>query len=144
MNLKPKLFLRVETIDGEGAYRSDLAGIAGIRNYESNMGSQQHPCPYEDAGIAPIWRKLDDHSAYIFGFETISHYLNWFLIRSGRDDMNEAGGYLSVYAAPDIAMFEGQFQAIAHKESLTLIERLPTNLSRQEYEDKLSELLKCL
>jgi hypothetical protein len=83
VNIKPKLFLRVETIGGEGAYRSDLAEIAGIRDYEYEMGSQKHPCPYEDAGISKVWRELDDTAPYIFGFETISHYLNWFLIRSG-------------------------------------------------------------
>ena len=143
MHTKQKLFLRVETIGGEGAYRSNLACAAMISDYEYD-GQDRHPCPIGDAGLRDIWKELDDTAPYIFGFASVSHYLNWFLIPDGRDEMNEVGGYLSVYSVPDTAMFEGQFQAIAHKESLTLIERLPTNLTKQEYEDKLSELLKCL
>ena len=138
-----KTFIRVETCCKEiglrkGAYAAKLSDISGIYSNgypEYIRGENRWPGPYNDAGLVGWWEDTPEATskAYIFGFATPSHYLNWFMHEEGRTDMREAGGVLGVYLIPDTAIVEGQFQAIAYKYTLIHLGDLPLDLTEDEY-----------
>ena len=151
------LFFRLETNEADfkerkGPYRGapELSDLA-LAEYSSEMGtdtgtaSDRHPMPYQDAKLAMVWGALPYScaQAYVFGFDKLSQYRNWFCSDKGLSDIRDIA-CLGVYLVPtaDHKLIPGQFQAAAMRAQRVHVYDLPTNYTSTDLDRMRSAL--CL
>ena len=151
------LFFRLETNEADfkerkGPYRGapKLADWA-LAEYSSDMGtdagcaSDRHPMPWNDAKMAEVWNTLSYEQAtkYVFGFDKLSQYRNWFCSDQGLSDIRDIA-CLGVYLVPtaDHKLIPGQFQAAAMRTQRVHVYDLPTNYTSTDLDRMRSAL--CL
>lgn len=118
-------FFRLETMDGDGIYRS-------YRQQESYWSMcctgiydpHRHILPQEDHSLMDAIRD----SEYLipnlhFGFLNKDQYFDWVYNPEWRTAFHDHGVYLSEYEIPDECLFVGDTQVCFIKEKATLIER---------------------
>jgi hypothetical protein len=112
--------LRVETLDGIGMYL--YAANDGCSYMYEMTEIKNHPCPYEDAALAPIWKHLDDSRSWNFGFIDLAQLRNWIYRQSWRDELSNTMK-ISIYEVDAKDFHTGDTQCIFKKHNATLIER---------------------
>jgi len=113
--------LRVETESGVGMY---VYRASSNTSYIHEMiEPKNHPCPYEDAALAPIWVDLDDRSSWNFGFIDLAQLRNWIYRQSWRDDLVKNGMMISVYEVGRKDFHAGDTQCIFIKKKAKRIDR---------------------
>lgn len=109
---------------GLGAYRANLSDEA----CGGNSNSDNHPAPFIDMKLAPIWENLEDSKAYVFGFRSLEELRRWF---SNDDwmlsDWAIENATIAVYTLPDDMFHAGSFQVIGHAPSMVLATKLSTD-----------------
>lgn len=126
-------FYRVETNDFQGPYQNELE-LSLIEylemedvlsrydsRYEEYMNN--HPSPMSrDRIIGDKFYKSDDYECYIFGFNSLEQLHKWFYLDKEIEYLKRYNFHISAYESTEI--FYSDFQAIADKNSLKLINKL--------------------
>ena len=115
---------------GGGIYMdsTDYKDYNCIGNYLTNRGNiEKHPLPEDDPLLSQTWKRLEEQGVsadYIFCFKNYDQLKNWFYLYPNRlqkvkdDDIVHVG----IYQVDDEYYYKGQFQSIAHKEFMTLVD----------------------
>lgn len=130
------LVYRVETENGEGAFRSGLVGQARSQVCRQNeygdyeLDPARHPGPddyREGDSFRDAYMALGDgRNAFYFGFSSMAQLLRWFDSEALRVEMNQLGLAISVYWVPTLSeRIEGTYQTVFKRGKKKPRERFP-------------------
>lgn len=114
---KRKEFIyRVECEDGMGMYSSHNSPALPIGD-----GNSQHPTPYGDQLLSPIWSKMTyaEHEHYFFGFSSMEQLRRWVSNIHWCKQAHDYGLRICIYQTDDYHI--GDTQMIFRKATATFV-----------------------
>jgi len=115
---------------GGGVYwgSTSYEGYNCVGDYLTDSGDiEKHPLPKDDPLLSKIWKRLEEqeiNSDYVFCFKNYDQLKSWFYLFPDRlQKVKEADiVHVGIYQVDDEYYHKGQFQSIAHKEYMTLVD----------------------
>lgn len=115
---------------GGGIYRESVSydDYDCIGNYLTRCGDiKKHPLPKDDPLLSQTWHRLEEqeiNTDYVFCFKNYDQLKNWFYLYPDRlQKVKEANiVHVGIYQVDDEYYHKGQFQSIAHKGYMTLVD----------------------
>jgi hypothetical protein len=110
---------RVENGQGRGPYgahpESEIAGLLQSLGY-NNMQNEIRPGPAQDAGLAPYFNRAAASRDWVFGFQNLDLYREWFADKKLRVALDRHDYFLTGYAVPEKNLIPGTRQALFRRD----------------------------
>lgn len=116
---------RVENGEGRGPYgahpESEIASLLQSLGYNSLL-SDLRPGPAQDAGLAAYFNVIAANRDWVFGFQDLALYREWFADKNLRRVLAGYDYFLTGYAVPEDKMLLGARQAVFRRDCAVIRE----------------------
>jgi len=116
---------RMEAEDGRGIYSAKIDKVIA-KILGRNLYTDTTPLPAMDS--YELASKLKAQYNFVFGFQSLDHYRQWFPALDVREALTGLGGSLVVYRVPVDCITFGRTQVIFPKRKAARLGSIPPNL----------------